>query len=534
MPPPLPHLDERALFERGPVVVFKWRNEPAWPVEYVSGNVHEVLGHAADAFTSGAVSYGSLVLPEDLARVGAEVTTATESGAESFEHEPYRVRRRDGQVIWLYDFTHILRDAQGSATHYLGYVFDVTSRVTAEAERHELELRLVRAQKLESLGVLAGGVAHDFNNLLTGVLGHASLARKTLEARAAGGVGSAELDRLATGLEQIEKLSLRAAELTQKLLAYAGMRPLVVAPVDLGSLLVDMASLLGVVITRKAKVERDLAPKLPCVMGDRAELQQVVMNLLTNASDALGDGEGTITLRTSTRALGAEVAAERGVAPGEYVALEVADTGCGMSTETQSRLFEPFFTTKFAGRGLGMSAVLGIVRGHRGAITVASEPGAGTRFTLLFPAVNLPEQPPAAEPPASSWRGRGTVLIADDQRAIRATLGVLLRTLGFETLSASDGRGALELFQVHRAKIVLALLDMTMPVLSGVDTLKALRSLEPALPVILSTGFSLEDVSEKLSEQSVVFLQKPYRLSDLEAALRAALEPHEAALAPAG
>ncbi|MBK6460668.1 MAG: response regulator [Myxococcales bacterium] len=528
MPHPLPHLDERALFERGPVVVFKWRNEAGWPVEYVSGNVHELLGYGADEFLSGTVSYGSLVIPEDLPRVGAEVTSATESGAESFEHEPYRVRRRDDQVIWLYDFTHILRDAQGSATHYLGYVFDVTSRVRAEAERHELELRLARSQKLESLGVLAGGVAHDFNNLLTGVLGHASLARRTLEERAGAGVEPADLARVATGLEQIEKLSLRAAELTQKLLAYAGMRPLVMAPVDLGALLADLASLLAVVITRRAKVVHDLASTLPCVMGDRAELQQVVMNLLTNASDALGDGEGTITLRTAARAVAEAEAEGLGLAPGQYVALEVSDTGCGMSEETKARIFEPFFTTKFAGRGLGMSAVLGIVRGHRGAITVASTPGDGARFTLLLPAVDLPEPPPVVDPPPSAWKGRGTVLIADDQRAICATLGVLLRTLGFETVAAPDGGAALELFRSHRDDIVLALLDMTMPVLSGVETLKALRDMKPTLPVILSTGFSLEDVGEQLSDQRVVFLQKPYRLADLEAALRAALEPPDA------
>ncbi len=531
--------DERALFERGPVVIFRWRNAPGWPVEYVSANVLDVLGYAAAEFLSGAVSYGSLVVPEDLERVGREVAEGTASGAPSFAHEPYRVRRKDGEVRSLYDYTHVVRDSEGRATHYLGYVFDVTSHVLAEAERHALELRLLRSQKLESLGLLAGGVAHDFNNLLTGILGQASLARRVL-ARA----GSDDLPRVARGLEQIEQLAERATELTQKLLAYAGMKPLVMAPVDLGAVVTDMASILDVVITRRATVTRTLRPALPSVMADRGQLQQVLMNLLTNASDALealADGStgttgstGTIALRTGVCTLAAAAAEPLGLPAGRYVELEVADTGCGMSEQTRARLFEPFFTTKAAGRGLGMAAVLGIVRGHHGAITVASTLGEGSRFTVLLPAIDAPARPRPAAPEVSGWRGRGTVLVADDQRAIRATLALLLRSFGFACVEAADGAAALAAFRegAERAsaepvgedeRIVLALLDMTMPVMSGVETMRALRAMAPELPVILSSGFSLDDVGAEVAGQRVVFLQKPYRLADLEAALRSAL-----------
>jgi len=516
-----PAIDDRALFERGPIVIFKWRNEPGWPVEYVSSNVVEVFGYPAADFLAGTVSYGSIVLSEDLPRVGQEVADATLGGLRSFAHEPYRVRRRDGEVLWLYDYTHIVRDDSGATTHYLGYVFDVTSRVTAEAEKHELERRLLHAQKLESLGVLAGGVAHDFNNLLTGILGQASLARRDLALS-----GPDARTKLAHGLEQIEQLALRAAELTQKLLAYSGKGTLMFEPVDLGVVLADMATMLDVVITKNATVVRELAKVLPAVMADRGQLQQVIMNLLTNASDALGEGQGIITLRTSTLALSAEQAAARDLDAGTYVCLEVADTGCGMTDDAKHRLFDPFFTTKFAGRGLGMSAVLGIVRGHHGTISVSSAVGEGSQFTILLPATDSAVVQKSVAPTSAEWRGHGTVLVADDQRSIRTTLCLLLRSLGFDCLEAENGSKALEAFTKHRSAIVLALLDMTMPVMSGTETMKALRAQAPTLPVILSTGFSEDEISAKLGGHigpPPVFLQKPYRLDELESALRNAL-----------
>lgn len=514
-------LDDRTLFERGPVVIFKWRNEAGWPVEYVSQNVVEVFGYSAAEFHAGTVAYGEIVFEADLPRVGREVQEASASAdVHSFAHEPYRVRRRDGELIWLYDYTHLLRDREGRATHFLGYVFDVTSHVRAEAERHELERRLLHAQKLESLGVLAGGVAHDFNNLLTGILGQASVARQELGAAQPASGRAEAVDR---ALSHIEQLALRAADLTKKLLAYSGKGTVVIEAVDLGRVLDELASMLDVAISKKATVVRKLAPNLPAVKADRAQLEQVVLNLLTNASDALGDGEGTIELVTCTRIVDADTARRLEIAPGTYVSFTVSDTGCGMSEEAKARLFEPFFTTKFAGRGLGMSAVLGIVRGHRGAIEVTSEVGAGARFEVLIPSTTERAAPAKEAPRGSAWKGEGTIVVADDQPAIRKTLGLLLASLGFTCVEASNGQRAIDLYREHRADVVLVLLDMTMPVLSGVEALRVLRSLDSSLPVILSTGYSEEDVTERAAGEPVVFLQKPYQLEELEDALRTAL-----------
>ncbi|MBL9108977.1 MAG: response regulator, partial [Myxococcales bacterium] len=209
-------------------------------------------------------------------------------------------------------------------------------------------------------------------------------------------------------------------------------------------------------------------------------------------------------------------------------------TGSGMNEEAKLRLFEPFFTTKFAGRGLGMSAVLGIVRSHRGAIRLWSEPGVGTRFSIDLPASDRRPRPARELPLASDWKGEGTILVADDQKSIRATLGLLLRSLGFESLEAPDGKRALELYQAHKSDIVLAFLDMTMPVLSGVETMKALRALDPNLPIVLSSGYSEEEATQRTRGEPAHFLQKPYRIDELERTLRSALTAKRPSQRPTG
>ena len=502
-------LDDKSLFERGPVVLFKWRNEPGWPVEYVSKNVVEVTGFDVDAFLTGRVAYASLIVEEDLARVSEEVERGNSSGEPSFEHEPYRLRRADGQIVWLYDHTHLVRDESGTLTHYLGYVFDITGRINAENEKMELERRFFDSQKLESLGLLAGGVAHDFNNLLAGIVNHAAIARRSHD-------NPLRLDR---SLEQIEWLAQHAADLTRQLLAYSGKGKLAVEAVDLGEVVSELTHVLDAVLSKNAKVALDASPDAPAARADRTQMRQVVMNLLTNASEAL-DGSGTISIRTRPIVLGAPEL--EGLAPGRYVALEVRDSGKGMAAEARERVFEPFFTTKPEGRGLGLSAVHGIVRAHQGRILVESSLGNGTSFTVVLPASDERPVTTSIPPESPEWRGKGRVLVVDDERNVRSSVAMLLEYMGFEALQAEDGARALALFDQH-PDVVLVILDMTMPGLSGLETMRALREKAPALPVVLTSGYAKADAERGSPLDATAFLQKPYSVDDLERIVRTAL-----------
>lgn len=360
--------NELELFARGPVVVFRWINDPGWPVEYVSPNAAEVFGYTAQQFLDGEVVYASLVHPDDLERVSAEVSQGGQEPSGSFGHKPYRITHADGTTRWLYDMTHVVRvEGIAEPTHFLGYVVDITRQIEAENERHTLQLKLLQTQKLESLGILAGGVAHDFNNFLTGILGEAELARMRL---------GSDYPDVAKRLESIETVALRAAEVTQQLLTYTGKRQNPPQPVKLDEVVQEVLDMLGTVLSRGAKIELHLDP-VRAIIADRAQMIQIVMNLLTNASDALYRGVGVIDVRVC------EIDDPANGRP--CIRLSVADNGCGMTPDVQARLFDPFFTTKDTGRGLGMSAVQGILRAHGGDIAVESIPGKGTRFHVTLP-----------------------------------------------------------------------------------------------------------------------------------------------------
>ena len=357
--------DERELFERGPVVVFRWKNQDGWPVANVSPNAAEVFGYTPEQFLNGEVVYSTLIHPDDVERVGREV--AEGSALRSFIHEPYRIRRIDGGIRWLHDVTHVIRpEAGGDPTHFLGYVVDITEQIEAEAQRHALELKLLQTQKLESMGIFATGVAHDFNNFLAGILGEAELAQLCLKDQPA---------EAARGLQNIITLAIRAAELTQQLLTYSGKRQHPSQPVRLDQIVEEVTRMLSSLISKSATLELQL-DEVATIQADRTQMVQVVMNLLTNASEALQSQPGHIRVGVTNTTF-------RG---GPGVRLSVSDTGCGMTEGVRERLFDPFFTTKDTGRGLGMSAVQGIVRAHSGQIIVESIEGEGTRFIITFPA----------------------------------------------------------------------------------------------------------------------------------------------------
>ena len=390
-------------------------------------------------------------------------------------------------------------------------------RQSTELERLELERQMQHAQKLESLGVLAGGIAHDFNNLLTAMLGHMNVAQLKL----------APESPAIPHLESLERIIHRASDLTRQMLAYSGKGRFVVRPYDLNHVVREMAHLLEVSISKKIALRFNLAEPLPLVEADAAQIQQVIMNLVTNASDAIGDREGTIRLSTAVAALDRhyldQVFHGQNLAPGDYVTLEVADTGCGMGTEVQARIFEPFFTTKVMGRGLGLSATMGILKGHRAGMKIYSEEGRGTTFRLLFPTTGGLATGEAPQSAALVPRREATVLLVDDEQIILEAAGAALESIGLKVITACDGREAVRIFQ-DNATIDLVIMDLTMPHMDGREAFQHLRRLRPGIPVILSSGYNeQESIQEFLGRGLAGFLQKPYTLRALEQIVQQAL-----------
>jgi PAS domain S-box-containing protein len=403
-------------------------------------------------------------------------------------------------------------------------VTDITERKWAEEKRLQLERQMQQTQKLESLGVLAGGIAHDFNNLLTVILGNASLALDELP----------PVTPARDSLLSIEETSLRAAELCRQMLAYSGKGQCVIENIRLRDLIGEMVSLLKASISKKAIFNLNLRDPLPPLRGDPSQIRQVIMNLVINASEALGEHSGAITISTGvmecTREYLSEAFLDESLAEGSYVWLEVSDTGCGMEPEVQRRIFEPFFTTKFTGRGLGLSAVLGIVRGHKGALKVYSEPGRGTTFKVLFPAV-LEEKALAGRSQGAKtagWKGAGTILLVDDEESVRIMGIRMLERVGFEVLAAMDGREALEIFRERHEEIALVLLDLTMPDLDGEEAFRELRRIDNQVCVVMSSGYTESEIAPRFAGKRLSgFLQKPYTLDALTQCLRNALGASE-------
>lgn len=423
--------------------------------------------------------------------------------------------RRDGSLVPVLSSHAVVPQRDGPPLLFCVDV-DLTSRRKAEQARLEMERQLLHTQKLESLGVLAGGIAHDFNNLLTSMLGNIGLALMDLpdDAPARRSIGEAE------------SAVRRAAELTRQLLAYSGRGMFQVRPHDISRLVEELVQLLKVSMSKSVSLRLHLDPDLPPVMADGAQVNQIVMNLITNASEAIGDQTGEVTITTSRMECDREFLSGSRVAEipasGKFVCIEVADTGCGMDATVQQRLFDPFYSTKFTGRGLGMSAVLGAVRGHKGAIFVESEKGQGTRIKVLFPVCPLPQLTVKATAPrkeahwTSPVHGGGLVLVVDDEAQVRAVAERALLRAGFNVLPAGDGVEAVRLHQAHHDEVICAVLDLTMPVMDGVRTYMELRRTSPGLKAILASGYDQAENKQRFDGLGFGdFIQKPYEVSRL-------------------
>jgi signal transduction histidine kinase/CheY-like chemotaxis protein len=434
------------------------------------------------------------------ALAGEELTATVDMGEHTFE-TMYRP----------------LRDPVGAVTGVLGVSTNITERRRAEREQAKLQAQLLQAQKLESLGLLAGGIAHDFNNLLTSMLGCASVAQSLLP----------ESSPALGPLDDVVAAARRAADLTRQLLAYSGKGRFEVRAIDLSEDVREISHLLEATLPKGVRLQLELDANLPAVEADPGQIQQVVLNLVVNGVEAIGDEPGTVVVTTGVHdvdeASATDFAGSTPLAPGRYVFVEVRDTGCGMDEATKAKIFDPFFTTKSTGRGLGLAATMGIVRGHKGAVGLFSAPGNGTTFRVLLPASALPVQMDDRPTPAG-FSGSGTVLIVDDDKGVRNTLRMLLRSMGFDVLEARDGREAIEAFAANSDAIAVVVLDLTMPVLGGREVFDELRAVRPGVRVILSSGYDKEETMRRFGAKGLAgFLRKPYTSADLAEKLSAAL-----------
>ncbi len=440
-----------------------------------------------------------------------------ETGKPKLDYEESQTKP-DGKSRYLKTSKIPLYDREGHVVGLLGTYEDITDRKKSEEERRKLEKKMEHTQKLESLGVLAGGIAHDFNNLLVAILGNAELALLDLPS------GSpAEFY-----LSEIQNTSLRAADLCKQMLAYAGKGRISVEPLNMSLLVREMSQMLEVSISRRAIIRYKFQKDIPAIEADATQIRQVIMNLIINASEAIKDKDGVISVSTGSMFCDSSYMSGsylyEQLPEGDYVYLEISDTGIGMNKETQMKIFDPFFTTKFAGRGLGLAAVLGIVRGHKGFLKLYSEPERGTSFKVFFPALkNASERVFRDVNSFKNWRGKGTVLLVDDDQAVMDITGPMLKKLGFNVLTAMTGQEALNIISSclsstggEHELLACIILDFTMPHMDGEETFRELRKITKNIPVILSSGYSEQEVIERFAGKGPqAFLPKPYKLETL-------------------
>lgn len=433
-------------------------------------------------------------------------------------------KKSDGSPFTVQGSLSLVKDDKGNPEQIMASFTDLT-----EQKRSEAALR--NAQKLESLGVLAGGIAHDFNNLLVGVLGNATLALKKLPTE----------NEARKFLDDIIMSAQTASKLTSQLLAYSGKGRFIVQPINVSQQILKIERLLQLSISKTTELIFELEEDLPLINGDATQIHQVVINLVTNASEALEGKQGTVTVFTGTRMLSHQQAAphvtQYQIESGRYVVIRVTDNGCGMNPKTLEKIFDPFFTTKFAGRGLGLSAVQGIVIAHCGTLHVDSKPGKGTTIEVCFPVADEAAEKAPAErpktkiyyvnkPPTAENRAiTGTVLIVDDENVVRTVASHILDEIGMKILTAENGKKAIDIYKKDPSRIDVILLDMTMPVMNGVETFKELKKINPDVKVILTSGYSADEVKLNFEDSGDLmgFLEKPFTAQALSEKIRAAI-----------
>ena len=501
-----------------PGMVYRCRNLPDWPMEYLSPGCLELTGYSPSEFLEPAKrTFSSIIHSDDRERVWSAVQKAIDK--TTFYEIIFRIKTAGGEDRWLWERGRGIYDENGELQALEGFVTDYSTIKNEEQSRLDLERKIMKSQKLESLGLMAGGIAHDFNNLLTIVLGNAALALQDLPATSP----------VQSYLEKIELASHRASDLAMQMLAYSGNSLFVVEDICINELLVELTQMMEISISRTGSLDLNLVEDVPSFEGDITQIRQVVMNLISNAGEAVEDQHGTIRIDSGSMLCDRDfldrscashlMMYEDPIPEGRYVFIEVTDTGSGMDQTTLDKIFDPFFTTKFTGRGLGLAATLGIIRGHKGTLKVNSELGKGTTFKVLFPSRELvvqPETTPDQQSADENWQGEGLVLLADDEDMVRELGGMLLERLGFKVIMVADGLAATREFEKHADEISLVLLDLTMPVLNGKEAFHKIIKIKPDAKVILCTGFSENESVDWLKGGALSgYLQKPFSYDDL-------------------
>jgi PAS domain S-box-containing protein len=473
---------------------------------WASDAIRRVTGYGAEELDG----HGWFSLPhhEDREDVFARLDAIVAGEAGDME---MRIVTKEGEVRWVHFVVDTLRSEEDGGVVIVGAGREITEHKRAQEEQHRLDLHMREVQRLESLGLLAGGVAHDFNNMLTVIRGNIRLARADLQS---GASPSRRLDRIQSAQEH-------AAGLTEQVLTYAGKASVRLRPVDLSRLTREMLGLLQASMTEKGTLELDLAEDLPAIEGDVTQIRQVILNLVTNASEALGEGDGKVRVRTRLLVADARLLSDSfgatEPAAGEYVALEVSDTGEGMDPALSARIFEPFFTTKSSGSGLGLAAVLGIVSAHRGVIRVAGEPGGITLFQVLIPpAARRAESVPEVPAPAARAREDGRILVVDDEPAVLELAQEFLERSGFEVMTARGGCEGVEVFRAHSGEVDAVVLDVVMSEGGAEEAFLEIRRIQPDVPVVLISGYDKVNALEGFAALGISsFLSKPFEPEEL-------------------
>jgi len=434
---------------------------------------------------------------------------------------PYEVnyRKKDGSTFPGETLGTIITDGSDMILGYIGVIRDITARKQALEEKHLFEQQMQHTQKLESLGVLSGGIAHDFNNILAIIKGNCSLA-------------TMDSENTENYINEIDKASDRAAALCRQMLAYAGKAQLSMAQVNMWMLVDEMTAMLKSTLPQNAVIIPELQTNIPFITADASQIRQIVMNLIINASEAIGKEQGEVKVSLTTTTVIAGQAEKdyhgKAIPQGVYVCLEVTDTGCGMDEETKWRIFEPFYTTKFTGRGLGMSAVLGIINSHKGAVQLFSQLGQGTTFKVYLPVQasnSTGEEDQNQSVPSVPWQGSGTILLVEDEKQLMFLAKSMLEMFGFTVLEAANGREALELYQKNAEEVTLVMTDMGMPVMDGYELIPALKQFNPKLPIIVSSGFGDADVNSRIGSDNIAgIISKPYNPNQLREVLKGVVE----------